>query len=84
MGNINHRAAFSRVLLRSEKVIRCLGLPESVHNATVKRVGMVTPVMVERVPEASAHMLPSGLIKCVQAGVGVWRVRIMLRLGQHG
>ena len=90
MGYINHRASLEKAFLflgRTlclEHMIRILGLTEYIHQSTIKRIGMVTTLMVERVPETSTHVLPGSAIKSIIASISIGRIGIMPGLDEHG
>jgi len=63
IGNVNHRSrfrnqiAFYRRTLWLKHIVWIFGLAKSVHHSTVKRIGMITALVVERVPETCSDYL---------------------------
>ena len=90
MRDIDHGASFKglllnlRAALRLEHIIGILGLTEHIHKTSIEGVGMITALMVKRMPQATSHMLPGCAVERIITGKGIGRGSIMLRLDQHG
>ena len=88
--NIHHRTAicnqflvFLRRTLRTEHIIRELRLPECIHNSSIKRIGMISPLMIEGMPQTTSHVLSGSSIQYIIARIFIIGVCISLRLYQH-
>ena len=89
MRDINHRPASYRLpvllyrALRHKHIIRILRLAEHIHQSAIKRIRMVSPLMVERMPQATAHVLRRLFVQFVVTRHRIGRVSIMRRLDPH-
>ena len=90
MSNIYHRATFRQAIgslnrtLRLKHIIRIFRLSEHVHHSPIERVGMITALMVERMPQATAYVPRRFLVQGIITGIFVIRGSIMRSLYQHG
>ena len=90
MCNIYHRATFRYwmdgfwVTLCIEHIIGSFRLSKSIHNPPIKRVGMPSPLVIERVPQSTADMLAMNQTQRSIVCTRIWRICIMPSMYQHG
>ena len=73
-----------RRTLRHKHPVRILRLPEHVHYTTIERIGMISTLMIEGVPERAAHMLSRSSVQFLQTSEIVRGAGIMRCLYQLG
>ena len=90
MCDINHRATLGLNIqgvqrpLGHKHVVGIFGLPEDIGQTAIKRIGVISPLMVERMPQAASEMLFRGFPQNVIFGARIGRRCIVCRLHQHG
>ncbi len=89
MSNIYHWTCFGYQItflgasLCLEQLIRILGLTEYIHYPSVEGVGVVASLVIERMPQAAAHVLACGEVKRFITCIRIRWLGIALGLNQH-
>lgn len=89
VGNVHHRAGTQPIVrlpgtLGHKREIGSLGLPESIHNASVEGIRMVAALMVEGMPQTAAEMVGRSGVQRIVRGVWERGFEIMKSLHHHG
>ena len=71
--NVHHRTAIGlfqiqmRITLAHHHIIRILRLAEHIHQSAPKRIGMITTLMIERMPQSATDMSLGRFIELIHS-----------------